>query len=129
VGTTVLIKMGKARFSWVTLAPLAWLSAVNFTAGWEKVFSADPRLGFFAHAAMIQGKLASGALPAGAKTVADAHRMLFNDRLDAVVTLVFMAVVVMVLVASVAQWVLILSRRRPAVMTEAPFVASAFAGD
>jgi len=129
VGTTVLIKMGKARFSWVTLGPLAWLSAVNFTAGWQKVFSADPRLGFFAHARMIQGKLASGALPAGAKTVADAHRMLFNDRLDAVVTLAFMSVVVMVLVASIAQWVLILSRRRPAVLTETPFVASAFAGD
>jgi carbon starvation protein len=129
VGTTVLIKMGKARYSWVTLGPLAWLSAVNFTAGWQKVFSADPRLGFFAHARMIQGKLASGALPPGAKTVVDAHRMLFNDRLDAGVTLVFMSVVVMVLVASIAQWVLILSRRRPAVLTETPFVASAFAGD
>jgi carbon starvation protein len=129
VGTTVLIKMGKARFSWVTLGPLAWLSAVNFTAGWQKVFSADPRLGFFAHAQMIQAKLASGALPTGAKTVADAHRMLFNDRLDAVVALAFMAVVVMVLAASIVQWAMILSRRRPAVMTEAPFVASAFAGD
>jgi carbon starvation protein len=129
VGTTVLIKMGKARFAWVTLVPLAWLSAVNFTAGWQKVFSPQAKLGFLSHAQMIRTKLAAGALPAGAKTVAEARRMLFNDRLDAVVTLVFMAVVVMVLVASIAQWVLILSRRRPAVMTETPFVASAFAGD
>jgi len=129
VGTTVLIKMGKARYAWTTLAPLAWLGAVTFTAGWQKVFSADPKLGFLAHARMISDRLASGALPAGAKTVADAQRMLFNDRLDAVIALVFMAVVVMVLVASITQWVLILSRRRPAVMTETPFVASAFAGD
>jgi len=129
VGTTVLIKMGKARFAWTTLAPLAWLGAVTFTAGWQKVFSADPKLGFLAHARMIGDKVASGALPAGAKTVGDAQRMLFNDRLDAVIALVFMAVVVMVLVASITQWVLILSRRRPAVMTETPFVASAFAGD
>jgi carbon starvation protein len=129
VGTTVLIKMGKARFAWVTLGPLAWLMAVTFTAGWQKVFSPEPKLGFLAHADAIRGKLATGALPAGARTIADAHRMLFNDRMDAVVALVFMAVVVMVLVASITQWTLILSRRRPAVLTEAPFVASAFAGD
>jgi carbon starvation protein len=129
VGTTVLIKMGKARYAWVTLGPLVWLMAVTFTAGWQKVFSADPKLGFLAHADAIRAKLATGALPAGAKTIADAHRMLFNDRMDAVVALVFMAVVVMVLVASITQWTLILSRRRPAVMTETPFVATAFAGD
>ena len=129
VGTTVLIKMGKARFAWVTVGPLAWLAAVTFTAGVEKVFSADPKLGFLAHAQLIRAKLAGGALPAGARTITDARRMLFNDRLDAIVALVFMAVVVMVLVASIAQWVLILSRRRPAVLTETPFVASAFAGD
>ncbi|HEX8903966.1 MAG TPA: carbon starvation CstA family protein, partial [Longimicrobiaceae bacterium] len=129
VGTTVLIKMGKARFAWVTLTPLAWLAAVTFTAGWQKVFSPDPKLGFLAHARVIQGKLATGALPTGAKTIADAQRMLFNDRMDAIVALVFMAVVVMVLAASITQWLLILSRRRPAVLTETPFVASAFAGD
>ncbi|MFL5386072.1 MAG: carbon starvation CstA family protein [Longimicrobiaceae bacterium] len=129
VGTTVLIKMGKARYAWVTLAPLAWLGAVTFTAGWQKVFSPEAKLGFLAHAEMIRGKLATGALPAGAKTIADAQRMLFNDHLNAVVALVFMAVVVMVLIASITQWTLILSRRRPPVMTETPFVASAFAGD
>ena len=129
VGTTVLIKMGKARYAWVTLGPLAWLGAVTFTAGWQKVFSPDAKLGFLAHAGMIRGKLAAGALPAGAKTIADAQRMLFNDRMNAVVALVFMAVVVMVLIASITQWRLILSRRRPTVTTETPFVASAFAGD
>jgi hypothetical protein len=55
--------------------------------------------------------------------------MLFNDQMNAVVALAFMAVVVMVFVASITQWTLILSRRKPAVMTETPFVASAFAGD
>jgi carbon starvation protein len=129
VGTTVLIKMGKARYSWVTIGPLAWLGAVTFSAGWQKVFSADPKIGFLSHARMIADRLAAGALPAGAKTIADAQRMIFNDRMDAIVALVFMAVVVLVLIASVTQWMLILSRRRPAVMTETPFVASAFAGD
>jgi carbon starvation protein len=131
VGTTVIIKMGKARFAWVTLLPLVWLGAVTFTAGWQKVFSPEPRLGFLAHARMIEERLAAGALPAGAKTIADAQRMLFNDRLDAGVALVFMAVVVLVLAVSVREWVMILSRRKPAVMREAPFVPSALgiAGD
>ena len=93
------------------------------------MFSPDPKLGFLAHADMILVKLATGALPAGAKTIADAQRMLFNDRMDAVVALVFMGVVVMVLIASITQWRLILSRRRPMTTTETPFVATAFAGD
>jgi carbon starvation protein len=131
VGTTILIKSGKARFAWTTLVPLAWLCAVTFTAGWQKVFAADPKLGFLAHAAMIRDKLASGQLPAGAKTLADAQRMLFNDRLDAVVALAFMAVAVLVIVVSVREWLLVLRHRKPAVLREAPFVRSelAIAGD
>ncbi|HEY0153994.1 MAG TPA: carbon starvation CstA family protein [Longimicrobium sp.] len=131
VGTTVLIKSGKARFAWTTLLPLAWLCAVTFTAGWQKVFAADPKLGFLAHARMIQARLAAGQLPPGAKTIADARHMLFNDRLDAVVALTFMAVAVLVIVVSVREWLLVLRHRKPAVLREAPFVASALgvAGD
>jgi carbon starvation protein len=127
VGTTILIKSGKARFAWTTLGPLAWLCAVTFTAGWQKVFAADPKLGFLAHAAMIRDMLAAGQLPPGAKTLADAQRMLFNDRLDAVVALAFMAVAVLVIVVSVREWLLVLRHRKPAVLREAPFVASALA--
>ena len=130
VGTTVLIKSGKARFAWTTLGPLAWLCAVTFTAGWQKVFAADPKLGFLAHAAMIRDRLAAGQLPPGAKTLADAQRMIFNDRLDAGVALVFMAVAVLVIVVSVREWLLVLRHRKPAVLREAPYVESGLvAGD
>jgi carbon starvation protein len=119
VGTTILIKMGRERFAWVTLAPLAWLVLVTMTAGWQKVFSADPRLGFLAHAA----DAATLAHP-------QAARLIFNDRLNTVVALVFMAVVALVVFASLREWWLVLSRRKPAVVHEAPFVASAgAAGD
>jgi carbon starvation protein len=126
LGTTVLIKMGKARFSWVTLAPLAWLAIVTFDAGWQKVFAADPKLGFLAHARGVEAALATGALPAGAASVEAARRIVFNDRLDAAVALLFMAVVVLVLAASIREWVLVLQRRKPAVVAETPFVASAY---
>jgi carbon starvation protein len=131
VGTTVLIKSGKARYAWTTLVPLAWLVVVTFTAGLQKVFAADPRLGFLAHAASVRAKLAAGQLPTGAKTIADAQRMIFNDRLDAAVALAFMAVAVLVMVVSIREWTLILSRRKPGTMHEAPFVPTkmAVAGD
>ncbi|MFL5191488.1 MAG: carbon starvation CstA family protein, partial [Microvirga sp.] len=106
VGTTVLIKMKQARYAWVTLLPLAWLVAVTFTAGWQKVFSADPKLGFLAHARVVEEALSRGALPAGAASIDAARAMLFNDRLDAGVALVFMAMAVLVVAASAREWML-----------------------
>ncbi|HYW13017.1 MAG TPA: carbon starvation CstA family protein [Longimicrobium sp.] len=131
VGTTVLIKMGKARFAWVTLGPLAWLAAVTFTAGWQKVFSPDPKLGFLSQANAIAAKLAAGELPAGAQTVDTARRMMFNARLDAVVASAFMAVALMVIAVSMREWYLLVRKRKPAVMHEAPYVPSTLglAGD
>jgi carbon starvation protein len=127
VGTTVIIKMGKARYAWVTLLPLAWLATVTLTAGWQKVFSADPRLGFLAHARTIEAALAANSLPAGITSIEAARRVIFNDRLDAVVAIVFMLVVVLVIAASLREWVLVISRRKPAVVYEAPFVMSQLA--
>jgi carbon starvation protein len=119
VGTTIIIKMGRQRYAWVTLAPLAWLVVVTMTAGWQKVFSADPKLGFLAHAASLAGSAAPTAA-----------RQIFNDRLNTVVALFFMAVVTLLIVASAREWWLVLSKRKPAVIHEAPFVESALvAGD
>ena len=127
VGTTIIIKMGKARYAWTTLVPLAWLGTVTLTAGWQKVFSSDPKLGFLSHASTISNALAEGTLPAGIASVEAARRVLFNDRLDAAVALIFMAVVVLVIAASVREWYLVLAHRRPSVVHEAPFVPSALA--
>ena len=109
VGTTMIIKMGKARYAWVTLLPLAWLLTVTLTAGWQKVFAADPRLGFLAHAALTAQQVADGAMDP-----ARGARLIFNDRLDAVVAIAFMLVTVLVVLASAREWVLVLTRRKPA---------------
>jgi len=100
---------------------------VTMTAGWEKVFAADPRLGFLAHARVVSDALAAGKLPAGVTSVAAAQRLVFNDWLDAIMALVFMIVVVLVLVTSISEWLLVLSRRKPARLHETEFVRSALA--
>jgi carbon starvation protein len=51
VATTILLKMGRARYVWVTLVPMAWLVTVTLTGAWQKTFHADPRIGFLAAAA------------------------------------------------------------------------------
>jgi carbon starvation protein len=123
VGTTILIKGGKARYAWVTLLPLAWVLLVTLTAGWQKVFAADPRLGFLAHAAATAEQIASGAMDP-----TRGARLIFNDRLDAVVAITFMLVTVLLVVASAREWILVVTRRRPAVANEAPFQETAYAG-
>ena len=121
VGTTVIIKMGKARYAWVTLAPLAWLTTVTMTAGWQKIFSADPRLGFLAHADMLRARLASGQLPPGVKSAADAGRMIVNDRVDAGVAAFFLLSVAVILAASAHEWYSVLTGRKQRRTTEVEF--------
>ncbi|HKH84687.1 MAG TPA: carbon starvation CstA family protein, partial [Gemmatimonadales bacterium] len=122
VGTTLIIKSGKARHVWVTLLPLTWLLTATLTAGWQKVFAADPRLGFLSHAAMVADQVA-----AGTTTAALGARLIFNDRLDAVLTVTFMVITVLVLLSSAREWMLILTRRKPAEVRESPFVETAYA--
>jgi carbon starvation protein len=123
VGTTILIKGGKGRYAWVTLVPLAWVLLVTLTAGWQKVFADDPRLGFLAHAAVTADQIATGAMDP-----ARGARLIFNDRLDAVLAITFMVVTVLVVAASAREWALVLTRRKPATVKEAPFVETAYAG-
>jgi carbon starvation protein len=113
VATTVLVKMGKMRYSWVTLVPLSWLAAATLTAGWQKVFSPDPKLGFLSHAQTL----------AGTDTPA-AARMIFNDRLDAALALFFMIIVVVVILASAREWYQVAARKKTPKVHEAPFVES-----
>ena len=122
VCTTILFKMGKARFAWVTLAPLAWLVSVTMTASWQKIFSPLPNVGFLAHARELAGQLASGSIPAA--SAAATQRLIFNDRLDAGVTGVFALMVLIILEESLRQWWLYVWHRKAPVLNEAPIVPS-----
>ena len=117
VATTILIKMHRARYALVTLAPLLWLVAVTFTASWQKLFDASPRIGFLAQA---------HALAAGPATSATA-RLIFNNRLDAVVTATLVLMVTLVLIESARQWLGILSGQKDSKVKETPFVMTRLA--
>ncbi len=114
VASTILIKMGKARYVAVTLVPLVWLVAVTFTAAYHKVLNPNPRIGFLAHAHQL------------ASTGANA-RLIFNDRLDAVVAAALVVMVAMILIESVLEWARVLSGRKTAEVKEAPFVMTRLA--
>src|SRR5262249_48516017 len=80
VTTTILLKNGRARYAWTTLVPLAWLLAITMTAGYQKIFSTDLRVGFLAEAAERSRRLAAGGLPEA--EVVKLERLIFNDYLD-----------------------------------------------
>jgi len=117
VATTIIIKMARARYAAVTLVPLVWLVAVTFSASYYKIFDANPRIGFLAHARLLENG------PASATT----SRLIFNDRLDAVVTGILICLIAVIVVESAREWLRVLSGRKTAMVREAPFVTTRFA--
>ncbi|MTW09302.1 carbon starvation protein A [Pseudoduganella eburnea] len=101
LATCVLFKMKRAQYAWVTVLPTIWLLICTLVAGWQKIFDANPKIGFMAHAAKYQASLADGKVLAPAKSMEQMHQVIFNDYLDAGLAAFFMIVVVSVLVFGV----------------------------
>jgi carbon starvation protein len=99
--TVVLFRMKQQRYAWVTIVPGTWLVVCTVTAGLEKAFSANPSIGFLAHAAKFGNALAAGKVLAPAKTLGDMSRVVFNDYVDATLAILFVVVVVSTLVYAV----------------------------
>jgi carbon starvation protein len=127
VATTILIKMNKLRYIWVTLVPLAWLVTVTMTASYQKIFHSNPRIGFLAHARMLSDPLAAGLMEPEKQAVT--LRLIFNDRLDAVVTAVFAALALVILLESARHWWAYLLGRRQPQLREAPMQVSKFVAE
>jgi carbon starvation protein len=120
VATTIVLKMHGPKYMWITCVPLAWLVVVTFTAGWQKIFSPLPRLGFLAQAAALQ----KGPVSPQVET------LIFNNQLDAVVCATFLVLVTIILLDSLRLWFGILKGTEKRVLAESPFVLTQLpAGD
>ncbi len=122
LATTIMMKMGRMKWIWVTLLPMAWLVIVTMTASYQKIFSANARVGFLANASAMAAQIAAGKVPA--EKIKDTHRLIFNQRLDAAVTIVLASMILVLLVEALGQWYAILSKKKKAVLQETPYVAS-----
>lgn len=141
LGTTVILKMqlsdgakaGRPVLAWITLGPLLWLLAVTTTAGVEKIFHPDPKIGFLSAAKALAVKLPAleSAMKAAATQSPPLHAaavkawqtavtLRFNAWLDALVTGVLLSMIVSIVCLSVGEWILLLARRKMARLSETP---------
>jgi len=116
LGTTILIKMRKARYVWTTLLPLLFMVVVTFSAGYLKVFSPDPKIGFLSGARMLDAKVAA------APVNVDFARQATIWRIDALVALAFLVLVFLIVAGCAWQWWRLLRGTRPVVLHESEFV-------
>jgi carbon starvation protein len=125
VATSILLKMGKLKWIWVTLLPTAWLVTITMTASWQKILDPSPRLGFLAAAGAMARQIAAGEIPAA--KIAETQHLIFNQRLDAVVTMALAGMILVLLVEAVLEWTAILTKRKAAVLHESPYVRTSWA--
>jgi carbon starvation protein len=125
VATTILLKMGRLKWIWVTLAPMVWLVIITMTASYQKIFSGNPRVGFLTGANGLAAQIASGKIPVA--KIGDMQRNIFNLRLDAVVTAVLAVMIIVLIAEAVVQWYAILSGAKKPVLHETPYVATQWA--
>ncbi len=127
VATTIVMKMGKLKYIWVTVVPMAWLVIVDMTASYEKIFDPDPNIGFLALASTLSAKIAAGAGVLSADQITTMQRQIFNARLDAAVTAALVGMVIILLLEASFEWWKILGNRAPAVLHESINISTQWA--
>jgi len=125
VATTIILKMKKARYVFVTLVPMAWLVIVTLTASYQKIFHADTRIGFLAQAGALQAALDAGKV--ATERVHATERLIFNNQLDAGLTALFVFLLVLLLLEAFLEWSRILRGHAEPVLHETPHVRTAWA--
>ncbi|MEU7152469.1 carbon starvation CstA family protein [Streptomyces sp. NPDC045456] len=125
VCTTLLVKSGRLKWAWITGVPLAWDATVTLTASWQKVFSGDPKVGFFTQRSVYQDAIDAGKVLPPAKSMDDMHTVVTNSTVDGVLSAV-LALLIVVVIADAAR-VCVRHLRRPEAsrLSEAPYVRSA----
>ncbi|CAM5300408.1 carbon starvation CstA family protein [Streptomyces sp. NRRL F-5140] len=124
VCTTLLVKSGRLKWAWITGVPLVWDATVTLTASWQKVFSSDPKVGFFKQRQVFQDAIDRGEVLPPAKSMDDMHTVVTNSTVDGVLAAILALLIVVVIVD--ATRVCVRHIRRPALSTlsEAPYVES-----
>ncbi|OKI10264.1 carbon starvation protein CstA [Streptomyces sp. CB02923] len=125
VCTTLLVKSGRLKWAWITGVPLAWDATVTLTASWQKVFSGDPKVGFFTQRSLYQDAIDAGKVLPPAKNMGDMHTVVTNSTVDGVLSAV-LALLIVVVIADAAR-VCVRHVRNPAAtrLSEAPYKESA----
>ena len=126
VATTIIFRMGKARYAGVTMVPLIVLVVVTFSASWYKVFDANPRIGFLANADSLKAKLPALT---DTKLIADTNHLIFNNYLDAAITSIFVGLAAIIVLDATRVWVSILRGKNTDGPQETPFVSTKYAVD
>jgi carbon starvation protein len=122
VATSILIKMNKARYAWVTILPMVWVVVVTQTGAYQKLFHPNPRIGFMADARRLTEMVHAGKV--GPESLASVERLIFNNRLDAAVTALLAFLVLVILADSAREWIGILRGRKKPSLHEAEYVVS-----
>jgi carbon starvation protein len=129
VGTTILIKMGKLRYAWVTALPLAWDAAVTLTASWYKIFSPDPLIGFFAQRSAAIEAANNGELYGNAENAADVQQIITNSTVDGILSILFALMIIIVILDAARVWFGLIRGGQEPEMSEAPWEESRLDSD
>jgi carbon starvation protein len=124
LATTLLIKHGKIRWVWISAIPLAWDATVTLTASFQKVFSSDPRVGFFTQRNRFQDALDSGEILAPAKDVGDMEQVVLNSTIDGLLAAFFAVLIIIVIASSAVVWVRAIRAGGSLPTTEVPYQRS-----
>jgi carbon starvation protein len=120
VCTTLLIKSGKLKWAWVTGVPLVWDAAVTLTASWEKVFSGNPKLGFFAQRNAYSDAIDAGKVLPPAKSMDQMHAVVTNSTVDGILAAFFAVLIIIVILDATRVCIMAIRSREPLPSTEVP---------
>ncbi|MBS0348686.1 MAG: carbon starvation protein A [Proteobacteria bacterium] len=120
LATVVLFKMKRQHFAWVTMVPTAWLLICTLTAGWQKMFHENPKIGFLANAHKYQAALDKGEILAPAKNIDQMHQIITNNYVDATMSGLFILLVVAIVIYAIPACLRALNTNKPTTL-ETPF--------
>jgi carbon starvation protein len=124
VATTILIKMDKLKYIWVTLLPLVWDAVVTLTASGYKIFSSNPQIGFFQQRSDAIDAYNAGEVFAGASSLAQTEQIITNATVNGVLSIIFALAIIIVIADAMRVWFGLIRGRKEPDMHEAPYEPS-----